>query len=271
MTLRGKTVIITGASRGIGRSIALKCAKDGANIVIAAKSVEEGGKLPGTIFSVAQEVEALGAQALALQVDVRDVDSLEHMAQAAAAKFGGIDILVNNAGAIRLTGTQETLPKYYDLMQSVNTRATFMATRACLPFLKKSKNAHVLNLSPPISYNEQWLQNNVAYTISKYGMTLCTLGMAAEFRDKGISVNSLWPRTAIATAAISWVMGEDALKNCRKPEIVSDAAYQIFLSEPKITGQTLIDESFLRSRGVSDFGHYACDPDSELLTDFYVD
>jgi len=269
MTLRGKTVVITGASRGIGRSIALRCARDGANIVIAAKSIEEGGKLPGTIFSVAKEVEECGGKALGVQVDVRDNESLESMATQAAEEFGGIDILVNNAGAIRLTSTAETLPKFYDLMQAVNTRATFMATRACLPYLEKSKIAHVLNLSPPISFDARWLQNNVAYTISKYGMTLCTLGMSAEFADKDICVNSLWPRTTIDTAAVSMLMGNTAWQHSRKPDIIADAAYEIFSS--RVTGQTLIDEDFLRSRGVSDFTKYACQPGTELFPDFYVD
>lgn len=270
-TLQGKTVIVTGGSRGIGRAIALKCAQDGANVVIAAKSVEENGKLPGTIFSVAEEVEQCGGKALALQVDVRDADALEEMAKKSAEKFGGIDVLVNNAGAIYLTSIELTTPKNYDLMQGVNTRATFMATKACLPYLKKSSQAHVLNLSPPLSFKPEWLSGHVAYTISKYGMTMCAIGLAAELADDNISVNALWPRTAIATAAISRLMGEQAFSNCRKTDIMADAAYALFVSSEKISGQALLDEDFLRTQGVSDFAHYACVPGAELLADFYIE
>lgn len=271
-SLKGKTIVITGASRGIGRAIALRCAIDGANIVVAAKTTEAHKTLPGTIFSVASEIEAAGGQALPLKLDVRDHESLEAMAKSAAEKFGGIDILINNAGAIKLTTTDATPPKSYDLMNSVNSRAAFFATRACLPYLEKSDHAHVLNMSPPISLDPKWLENHVAYTISKYGMTLCTLGMAAEFRDRKIAVNSLWPKTAIATAAISWIMGKDAIKHCRKAQIVADAAHALFLSKPtEISGQCLLDEDFLRSKGVADFDIYACEAGQELYRDFYVD
>jgi len=272
MSLKNKTIVITGASRGIGRSIALKCAADGANIVIAAKSAEPHPKLEGTIHTVAAEVEAAGGKALAIQVDVRDETQVANMAKQAADTFGGIDVLVNNAGAIRLTNTEMTPAKSFDLMMGVNTRATFLASQACLPYLEKSGNAHILNLSPPISMKEKWLQNNLAYTITKYGMTMCSIGMAAEFREKGIAVNSMWPKTAVYTAAISWMMGEDAQKNCRKPDIVSDAAYALFNTENlEVTGQTLYDEDFLESQGTADFAAYACVPGNELLADFYVE
>src|SRR5688572_30329698 len=244
--LAGKTIFITGASRGIGREIALKCAKDGANIVIAAKSSEPNPKLPGTIHSVAEEVKAAGGQALALRLDVRNEEEIKSVVESAAKHFGGIDILVNNAGAIRLTTTDATPAKSFDLMWGVNTRATFLCSQACLPYLEKSSQAHILNLSPPINLDPKWMQNNCAYTITKYGMSLCTLGMAAEFSGRRIAVNSLWPRTTIATAAIDWLMGEEGMKSARKPAIMADAAYSIFCQDPaKLTGQLLIDEDYL--------------------------
>lgn len=272
-TLKNKTIFITGASRGIGRAIALKCAADGANIVIAAKSAEPHPKLPGTIFSVAKEVEEAGGQALPLQLDVRDTDQIQTAVQAAAAHFGGIDVLVNNAGAIRLTSTDATTPKSFDLMMSVNTRATYFCSQACLPYLEKSSGAHILNLSPPISFEPKWLQNNIAYTITKYGMSLCTAGMAAEFRDKNISVNSLWPRTAIWTAAIDMLMGEAAMEKSRKPEIIADAAHALFLTPGgQITGQWLLDDDFLKEHcGVTNFDAYACAPGAtDFIADFFV-
>ena len=272
-TLKNKTIFITGSSRGIGEAITLKCAADGANIVIAAKSAEPNPKLPGTIYTVAKAVEAAGGQALALQLDVRDADQINETVQKAAAHFGGIDILVNNAGAIRLTTTDATPPKSFDLMMGVNARATFFCSQACLPFLKKSSNAHILNLSPPISFEPRWLQNNLAYSMTKYGMSLCTAGMAAEFKDDRISVNSLWPRTAIATAAISMLMGQEAFEKSRKPEIIADAAHALFLTPAgEITGQWLIDDDFLRDHaGVTDFGPYACVPGTtDLIQDFFV-
>ncbi len=272
-TLKNQTIFITGASRGIGRAIALKCAADGANIVIAAKSAEVNPKLPGTIFTVAKEVEEAGGKALALQLDVRDADQIQACVQKAAAHFGGIDILVNNAGAIRLTTTDATPPKSFDLMMGINARATFFCSQACLPFLEKSSNAHILNLSPPISFEPKWLQNNLAYSMTKYGMSLCTVGMAAEFRDRKISVNSLWPRTAIWTAAIGMLIGEAAHEKSRKPEIVADAAHTLFLTPAgEITGQWLIDDDFLRQHGgVTDFGPYSCVPgETDLIQDFFV-
>ncbi len=271
--LKNKTIVITGASRGIGRAIALKCAHDGANIVIAAKTSDVHPKLSGTIHTVAKEVEDAGGHALALQVDVREPEQVAHMAKQAAERFGGIDILVNNAGAIRLTGTAETPPRSFDLMMQVNVRATFLCAQACLPYLLKSANAHILNLSPPISLDPRWLQNNVAYTITKYGMSLCTVGMAAEFRDQGIAVNSLWPRTIIATAAINMLMGEEGMSTSRKPEIVADAAYTIFTGpKMELTGQLLLDEDVLKKyAGVTNFDQYASVPGSPLATDFYVE
>ena len=273
ITLKNKTIFITGASRGIGRAIALKCAADGANIVIAAKTSEENPKLPGTIHTVAREVQSAGGQALALILDVRDADQIDACVKQAADHFGGIDILVNNAGAIKLATTDATPAKSFDLMMNVNTRATFLCSRACLPYLEKSSNAHILNLSPPVSFKPEWLQNNVAYAITKYGMSFCTLGMAAEFRERKISVNSLWPRTAIWTAAINMLMGEDGMKQSRKPDIVSDAAYALFTTPAaEITGQWLIDEDFLRQHaGVQDFDQYACVPGTkDLMPDFFV-
>lgn len=272
-TLKDKTIFITGASRGIGRSIALKCASHGANIVIAAKSDEKHATLPGTIHSVAEEVIKAGGKALALKLDVRESDKIHEAVNKAADHFGGIDILVNNAGAIRLTNTEATPVKSFDLMMSVNVRSTFLCAQACLPYLKKSNNAHILNLSPPISLDVKWLENNVAYTISKYGMSLCTLGMAAEFKQWDISVNSLWPRTIIATAAVTWLMGNDAVKNARKPEIMADAAYHIFVTKPSLlTGQCLLDEDFLKKYAhENDFSQYACVPGENLMPDFYVE
>ncbi len=268
--LKGKTVFITGGSRGIGRSIALKCARDGANIVIASKTADPHPKLPGTIFSVAAEVEAAGGKALPLQLDVRDADQIAVAVEKAAQHFGGIDILVNNAGAIKLTTTDNTPVKSFDLMMSVNVRSTFLCAQACLPYLQKSSHAHILSLSPPISLDPKWLENNVAYTISKYGMSLCTLGMASEFKKWNISVNSLWPRTIIATAAITWLMGDESVKNARKPEIMADAAHELFLTN--ITGRCLLDDEFLKERQkITDFSKYACVPGEELMPDFYVE
>ncbi len=271
--LKGKTIFITGGSRGIGRSIALKCASDGANIVIASKTADPHPKLPGTIFTVAEEVEKAGGKALPLQLDVRDADQITAVVSKAAQHFGGIDILVNNAGAIKLTTTDNTPVKSFDLMMSVNVRSTFLCAQACLPYLQKSTHAHILSLSPPISLDPKWLENNLAYTISKYGMSLCTLGMASEFKKWNISVNSLWPRTIIATAAVTWLLGEESIKNARKPEIVADAAYELFLMRPtEITGRLLLDEDFLRERlKITDFSTYACVPGKDLMPDFYVE
>jgi citronellol/citronellal dehydrogenase len=271
-TLKEKTIIITGASRGIGRAIALKCAADGAHIVIASKTAEPHPKLEGTIHTVAQEVEEAGGKALPIQLDVRDDANIAQVVEQTIQEFGGIDVLVNNAGAISLTNTETTPMKRYDLMQGINARAVFACSQACLPYLKKAENPHILNLSPPISLNPKWLQNNVAYTISKYGMTLCTIGMSAEFENYGISVNSLWPRTLISTAAVHNLMGDTGMNQGRKPEIMADATYAILTTtDRKITGQVLIDEVILREHGVSDFEQYAYKPGEELLPDYYID
>ncbi len=270
--LAGRTIIVTGASRGIGRAIALRAAADGANLVIAAKSDQPHPKLPGTIHTVAAEVEAAGGRALPLAVDVRSEDDVRRMAAETVRAFGGIDCLVNNAGAISLTSTADTPPKRYDLLQQINVRAVFLCAQACLAHLRRSPGAHILNLSPPLSFDPKWLAPHVAYTISKYGMTLCTLGMAREFAPDGIAVNSLWPRTIIDTAAIGMLIGPEGRKMCRTPQIVADAAYRILgTSGLELTGQTLLDEDVLRQGGVTDFSAYACAPGEPLQPDLFVD
>jgi citronellol/citronellal dehydrogenase len=271
-TLTGRTIIITGASRGIGRAIALRCAADGANLVIAAKSAQPHPKLPGTIHSVAAEVIAAGGKALPIAVDVRSEEDVQRMVAETVATFGGIDALVNNAGAISLTPTADTPLKRYDLMQQVNTRAVFLSAQACLPHLKRSSSAHIINLSPPISLDPKWLAGHLAYTISKYGMTLCTLGLAAELAADRIAVNSLWPRTIIDTAAVEMLMGQSGRQHARQPQIMAEAAYQILITTGReLTGQTLLDEDFLRQRGQQDFSQYACTPGEDLLPDLFVD
>jgi len=270
-SLKGKTLFITGGSRGIGLAIALKAARDGANIAIAAKTADPNPKLPGTIYSSAAEIEAAGGQALPLQVDIRDEAAVAAAVAKTAETFGGIDICINNASAINLTGTLETDPKRFDLMMGINTRGTFMTTRACLPYLKKSANPHVLTLSPPLSLEPRWFKNHVAYSIAKYGMSLCVLGMAEEFRDEGIAVNALWPRTVILTAALKMIPGLD--HSCtRKPEIMADAAYAV-LTRPsrEQTGQFLIDDEVLATAGITDLDQYATQPGRPLIPDFFVD
>lgn len=273
--LANKTIIITGASRGIGRAMALRFARDGANIVIAAKSARPHPKLKGTIHTVAEEVTAAGGNALPFQLDVRQDDQVANMMQAAVDTFGGIDGLVNNAGAISLTPVEKTSMKRYDLMQSINSRAVFRCAQSALPFLKASANPHILSLSPPLNLSIKWLKDHAPYTISKYGMTMLSLGMAAEFEAYGIAVNCLWPRTAIATAAIEFVVGNrDLFKHCRKPEIMADAAYEVLITENgQLCGQTLTDEQILRQRGYTDFQQYAIDPThaDRLLPDFFLD
>jgi citronellol/citronellal dehydrogenase len=269
--LQGRTIFITGASRGIGRAIAVRCARDGANIVIAAKTVEPHPKLSGTIHSVAQEVEAAGGRALPLQVDIREDDSVFAAVKQAAVYFGGIDALVNNASAISLTGTLATPMKRYDLMQDINTRGTYLCSQACLPYLLEAPNPHILTLSPPLNLNPRWFGPHVAYTIAKYGMSMCTLGMAAEFASKGVAVNSLWPRTTIATAAVETFFPQ-ALAMSRKPEIMADAAYAILTGDSRSrTGQFLIDEEVLREAGVSDLDQYALSPGGPLAPDLFLD
>ena len=273
--LSNKTIIITGASRGIGRAMAVRFARDGANIVIAAKSSRPHPKLKGTIHPVADEVVAAGGKALPFKLDVRQEDQVVSMMHAAADQFGGIDALVNNAGAISLTTVEETTLKRYDLMQAINSRAVFLCTHLALPFLKESANPHILNLSPPLNLNIKWLKNHAPYTLSKYGMTLLSLGMAAEFEPYGIAVNCLWPRTAIATAAIEFVVGNRELfDNCRTPEIMADAAYEILITQNReLCGQTLIDEQLLQARGYSDLERYAVNLENadSLLPDFFLD
>ena len=275
MNLQGKTLFITGASRGIGLAIAKRAAQDGANIVLLAKTVEPNPKLPGTLASAAAEVITAGGQALAVQTDIRDDAAVAAAVKAAVDRFGGIDILVNNASAISLTPTLATPMKKFDLMFGVNVRGTYAVTQACLPELIKSakagRNPHVLNMSPPLSMKEHWFKGHVAYTMAKYGMSECTLGHAGEFRPHGIAVISLWPRTAIATAAMKMIPGVD-LNLCRKPEILSDAAYLILTSASTNTGNFYIDDTLLAAHGVSDLEKYSVTPGTKnFIPDFFVD
>jgi len=271
-TLKNKTLFITGASRGIGKAIALRAARDGANVVIAAKTTDPHPRLPGTIFSAAEDVEKAGGKALACIVDVRDEAQIAAAVKQAVEKFGGIDILVNNASAISLTGTLETPMKRYDLMHQINTRGTYACSQACIPVLLKAANPHILNLSPPLNMETRWFAPHVAYTMAKFGMSMCVLGMAEEFRSKKIAVNALWPRTAIATAAVQNLLGgDDVMKGCRTVEIMADAAHAIFAKPARaFTGNFLIDDSFLYSEGVRDFDQYRVDPTARLMPDFFV-
>lgn len=272
MPFKNKTVVITGASRGIGKAIGLRLAKDGANIVIASKSVEENPKLGGTIFSAAAEMEAAGGKALAVQCDIRFEDQVQQMVDQAVERFGGIDILVNNASAINLTTTEKTEPKRFDLMYDINVRGTFMVSRACIPYLKKSTNAHILNLSPPINMDMKWFANHLAYTISKYDMSMIALGLAAELKQFNIAANALWPRTTIATAAVNNLLGGQMLMNMsRTVDIIADAAWYI-LSKPsaECTGNTFIDEAVLAAEGITDLEKYAVVPGAKLYTDLFL-
>jgi citronellol/citronellal dehydrogenase len=274
--LKDKTLFITGASRGIGLAIALRAARDGAQIVIAAKTSDPNPKLPGTIHSAAAAIEAAGGRALAVQTDIRDEASVRAAVDQAVATFGGIDILVNNASAISLTPTPATPIKRFDLMFGVNVRGTYLCTQTCLDELIKSsragRNPHVLNMSPPLSMREHWFSPHVAYTMAKYGMSECTLGHAGEFRQYGIGVNSLWPRTAIATAALQMIPGVD-LSKCRTPQILADAAYLVLTSDARqTTGNFFIDDTLLREHGVSDFEAYSVTPGTtHFIPDFFVD
>lgn len=264
-------MVVTGASRGIGRAIALRAARDGANVAILAKTAEPHSTLPGTIHTVAAEVEAAGGRALALAVDVRDAAAIESAIVRVVEVLGGIDVLVNNAGAIRLTGTLETPVARFDLMWSVNARATFACSRACLPHLLRSPNPHVLSLCPPLSLDSRWLAPHPPYTLSKYGMSLLVLGMAAEFADRGVAFNGLWPRTVIATAALTMLGGRVHPASCRSPEIVADAAHAIVTRDARAcTGRLLLDEDVLREEGVSDFSAYAMVPGAPLIPDLFV-
>jgi citronellol/citronellal dehydrogenase len=272
MPFKNKTVVITGASRGIGKAIGLRLAKDGANIVIASKSVEENPKLGGTIFSAAAEMEAAGGKALPVQCDIRFEDQVQQMVDKAVERFGGIDILINNASAINLTTTELTEPKRFDLMYDINVRGTFMVSRACIPFLKKSTNAHILNLSPPINMDMKWFANHLAYTISKYDMSMIALGLAAELKKFNIAANTLWPRTTIATAAVNNLLGGQMLMNMsRTTDIIADAAWFI-LSKPSVqcTGNTFIDEEVLAAEGITDLEKYSVVPGAKLYTDLFL-
>jgi citronellol/citronellal dehydrogenase len=270
-TLKGKTLFITGGSRGIGLAIGLRAARDGANIAIAAKTVEPHPNLPGTIFTAVREIEEAGGRALPLQVDIRDETQVRHAVEQTIGAFGGIDILVNNASAISLTGTLETPMKRYDLMQSVNARGTFLCSQACIPHLRKAQNPHILTLAPPLNMNSKWFAPHVAYTMAKYGMSMCVLGMAEEFRSDGIAVNALWPRTIVATAALRMIPGIKA-EHGRKPEIMADAAH-IILTRPsrEASGNFYIDDEVLASAGITDLAEYSVDSGAELLPDLFLD
>jgi citronellol/citronellal dehydrogenase len=272
MSLKGKTLFITGASRGIGLAIALRAAKDGANIAIAAKTDQPHPKLEGTIHSAAKEIEAAGGKALPLQVDVRDEMQVAAALKKAAEHFGGVDIVVNNASAIQLTRTPETDMKRYDLMHQINTRGTFVVSKFAIPYLERSSNPHILAISPPLDMKERWFAPHVAYTMAKFGMSQVMLGLAGELRSKGIAANALWPRTTIATAAIRNLLGGDAvMRMSRKPEIIAEAAWRIFQKPAKqFTGNFLIDDTFLAGEGVTDFDQYRVDPTQSLAPDFFV-
>jgi len=275
MSLQGKTLFITGASRGIGLAIAKRAAADGANIVVVAKTAETNPKLPGTIYSAAKEIEAAGGHALPLQVDIRDDDAVLAAVAKAVEAFGGIDVLINNASAISLTNSEATPMKRFDLMNGINARGTYLCTVSCLPELKKSaaagRNPQVLTMSPPLSMKTHWFAPHTAYSMAKYGMSMCTLGHAGEFKKFGIGVNSLWPRTAIATAAMQMIPGVD-LALCRTPEILADAAYLILTGPSSNTGNFYIDDAVLAEHGVMDFDKYAVTPGNKnFLPDFFVD
>ena len=271
-TLAGKTLFITGGSRGIGKAIAVRAAADGANVVIAAKTAEPHPKLPGTVYSAADAVNEAGGNGLACVVDIRFQDQIVAAIEKTIETFGSLDILVNNASAISLTPTLATTAKRYDLMHDVNTRGTFMCSQAAIPHLKKSGNPHILNLSPPLNMETRWFKNHVAYTMAKFGMSMCVLGMSEELRSDGIAVNALWPRTAIATAAVKNLLGgQDSVDRSRKPTIVADAAHEILTSPAKeLTGQFIIDDEILASRGVTDFDQYAVKPGMDLIPDFFI-
>jgi citronellol/citronellal dehydrogenase len=273
MSLHNKTAFITGASRGIGKSIALRIAKDGGNVVIAAKSVEENPKLGGTIFSAAKEIEEAGGKALPVQCDIRFEEQIQAAVDKAIAQFGGIDFVINNASAISLTPTEQTEPKRFDLMHDINVRGTFFVTKACIPHLKKSSNAHIITLSPPISLNPKWFGGHVAYTITKYSMSMMAIGWAAELKQYGIASNALWPRTTIDTAAVRNLLGGEALaKMSRTPDILADAVYYILNKQPAdCTGNCFIDEDVMMKEGITDLSHYSVVPGANLYRDLFVD
>jgi citronellol/citronellal dehydrogenase len=270
--LKGKTLFITGASRGIGKAIALRAARDGAHIAIAAKTTVPHPKLPGTIYTAAKEIEAAGGKVLPCKVDIRFEDQVEAAVAKTVATFGQIDILVNNASAIHLTDTVSTPMKRYDLMHQINTRGTFLCSQKCIPHLEKAENPHILNLSPPLNLEAKWFAPHVAYTMAKFGMSMCVLGMAEELRSRGIAVNALWPRTTIATSAVRNLLGgEEMIRASRKPEILADAAHAI-LTKPSrgCTGNFFVDDAVLQAEGLTDLSAYAVDPKAELMPDFFV-
>ncbi len=271
--LSGKTMFISGGSRGIGLAIAKRAAEDGANIIIAAKTADPHPKLPGTIYSAAEEIEAAGGKAAPVVCDIRDEAAVQAAVATGVEKFGGIDICVNNASAISLTPTLQTPMHRYDLMHQINTRGTFLVSKTCLPHLLESDNPHILNLSPPLNMLEKWFRNHGAYTMAKFGMSMCVLGMAGEFREQGVAVNALWPRTAIATAAVKNLLGGDEMiKRSRKPEIMADAAHFILTQlSREFTGNFCIDDEIMESAGVTDLTPYAVDPSLELMQDFFVE
>jgi citronellol/citronellal dehydrogenase len=271
-SLNGKTLFITGASRGIGLAIGLRAARDGANVVVAAKTTEPHPKLEGTIYTAAEAITRAGGKALPLVVDVREEDSVKEAMAKTVEAFGGIDIVVNNASAINLAPTEKVEMKRYDLMNQINARGTFMVSKYAIPHLEKAANPHILMLSPPLDMSEKWFAPHLAYSIAKYGMSLCVLGLAGELRRKGIAVNALWPRTTIATAAVNNLLGGDGLmKASRTPEILADAAHMIFTTPSKeLSGQFLIDDTFMHGRGVTDFDQYRVDPTQDLAPDFFV-
>jgi len=273
MTLEGKTLFISGGSRGIGLAIAIRAARDGANVALIAKTAEPHPKLEGTVYTAARQIEAAGGHALPVVGDIRDEARVAQAVAEAAGRFGGIDVCVNNASAINLSGTEELEIKRYDLMQAINTRGTFVVSRACIPHLKRSANPHILTLSPPISLEPRWLAPHLGYTIAKYGMTLCALGFAAEFAGDGIASNALWPRTPIATAAVQNLLGgEEAMARARKPELYADAAYAVITKPSRdYTGHALLCEDVLAAEGITNFDRYAYRPGAEPLADLYVD
>jgi citronellol/citronellal dehydrogenase len=272
-TLKDKTLFISGGSRGIGLEIALRAARDGANVALIAKTAEPNPRLPGTVFTAAEEIEAAGGRALPIVGDIRDETAVADAVGATVERFGGIDVCINNASAINLSGTEALEVKRYDLMQDINTRGTFVVTRACIPHLRRATNPHILTLSPPISLEPRWLGPHVAYTIAKYGMSLCALGFAAEFRDAGIASNALWPRTLIATAAVQNLLGGDeAMASSRKPSLYADAAYAVITRPSRdCTGNTFLCEDVLAQEGVTDFDPYAYVPGATPQVDLFVD